>query len=66
MVETDPSNRLQERAFEKCVDLFGGVDVVVNNAGIDGEVNWEVQLQVNLFVSHRFYSRSFGQQAVVS
>jgi hypothetical protein len=42
------------------------VDVVVNNAGIDGEVNWEVQLQVNLFVSHRFYSRSFGQQAVVS
>ena len=40
-----------EAAFEKCLDLFGGIDVVINNAGVDGEINWESQLQINFFVS---------------
>ena len=40
-----------ERAFEKCLETFGALDIVVNNAGVDGEINWEVQMQINLFVS---------------
>jgi NAD(P)-dependent dehydrogenase (short-subunit alcohol dehydrogenase family) len=39
-----------EKAFEKCFDVFGTLDVVVNNAGVDGEINWEAQMQINLFV----------------
>jgi NADP-dependent 3-hydroxy acid dehydrogenase YdfG len=46
-----------EKAFEKCFEIFGTLDIVVNNAGVDGEINWESQLQINLFVSY-FY-RSF-------
>ena len=42
-----------EGAFEKCLDLFGGIDVVVNNAGVDGEINWESQLQINFMVSSK-------------
>ena len=40
-----------EAAFEKCFELYGGIDVVVNNAGVDGEINWETQLQINFYVS---------------
>ena len=40
-----------EEAFEKCFELFNGIDVVVNNAGVDGEINWESQLQINMYVS---------------
>ena len=36
-------------AFEKCRELFGKVDILVNSAGIIGENNWETQLQINLF-----------------
>ena len=39
-----------EAAFEKCLDLYNGIDVVVNNAGVDGEINWESQLQINFLV----------------
>ena len=38
-----------EAAFEKCLELFGQVDALVNSAGIIGEINWETQLQINLF-----------------
>ena len=44
-----------ERAFEKCFDVFGSLDVVVNNAGVDGEINWETQMQINLFVRLAIY-----------
>ena len=40
-----------EAAFEKCVQFFGKVDVLINSAGINGETNWESQLQINLLVS---------------
>ena len=40
-----------EAAFEKCFELYGGIDVMVNNAGVDGEINWETQLQINFYVS---------------
>ena len=43
-----------EAAFEKCFKIFGGIDVVVNNAGVEGEINWETQLQINFFVSKCF------------
>ena len=36
-------------AFEKCLELYGKVDILVNSAGIIGENNWETQLQINLF-----------------
>ena len=39
-----------EAAFEKCLDLYNGIDVLVNNAGVDGEINWESQLQINFIV----------------
>ena len=38
-----------EATFEKCLELFGQVDALVNSAGIIGEINWETQLQINLF-----------------
>ena len=40
-----------EAAFEKCLQFFGKVDVLINSAGINGETNWESQLQINLLVS---------------
>jgi NADP-dependent 3-hydroxy acid dehydrogenase YdfG len=45
-----------EKAFEKCFEIFGTLDIVVNNAGVDGEINWESQLQINLFVSYYYHS----------
>ena len=40
-----------EAAFEKCFELYGGIDVLVNCAGLDGEIDWEAKLQINFFVS---------------
>ncbi|XP_019638392.1 PREDICTED: 15-hydroxyprostaglandin dehydrogenase [NAD(+)]-like [Branchiostoma belcheri] len=37
-----------EGAFQKVVDHFGGLDLVVNNAGILNEVQWEKCIDVNL------------------
>ena len=40
-----------EAAFEKCLELFGRIDVLINSAGILSEINWENELQINLHVS---------------
>uniref|UniRef100_C3ZBC3 15-hydroxyprostaglandin dehydrogenase [NAD(+)] n=1 Tax=Branchiostoma floridae TaxID=7739 RepID=C3ZBC3_BRAFL len=37
-----------EGAFQQVVDRFGGLDLVVNNAGILNEVEWEKCINVNL------------------
>ena len=40
-----------EAAFEKCFELYGGIDVLVNCAGLDSEIDWEAKLQINFFVT---------------
>ncbi|KAA8595355.1 hypothetical protein FQN60_012490, partial [Etheostoma spectabile] len=35
-------------AFQSTVDQFGRLDIVINNAGINNEKNWEKTIQVNL------------------
>lgn len=35
-------------AFQRTVDKFGRLDIVINNAGINNEKNWEKTIQVNL------------------
>ncbi|KAL7877189.1 hypothetical protein SRHO_G00038320 [Serrasalmus rhombeus] len=39
--------RLQE-AFQSTVEQFGRLDIVINNAGINNEKNWEKTIEVNL------------------
>lgn len=34
--------------FQSTVDQFGRLDIVINNAGINNEKNWEKTIQVNL------------------
>ncbi|XP_033016421.1 15-hydroxyprostaglandin dehydrogenase [NAD(+)] isoform X1 [Lacerta agilis] len=35
-------------AFKKAFEHFGKLDIVVNNAGVNNEKNWEITVQVNL------------------
>ncbi|KAJ8407453.1 hypothetical protein AAFF_G00273100 [Aldrovandia affinis] len=35
-------------AFQSTVDKFGKLDIVINNAGINNEKNWEKTIEVNL------------------
>nr|XP_046491615.1 15-hydroxyprostaglandin dehydrogenase [NAD(+)]-like [Neodiprion pinetum] len=37
-----------EAAFAKTVKEFGGLDIVVNNAGIMDDVRWELEININL------------------
>ncbi len=39
-----------EQAFLRCKEHFGGIDVVVNNAGVNGDANWESMININLKV----------------
>lgn len=35
-------------AFQRTVDMFGHLNIVINNAGINNEKNWEKTIEVNL------------------
>lgn len=35
-------------AFQTTVNMFGRLDITINNAGINNEKNWEKTIQVNL------------------
>ncbi|XP_062333814.1 15-hydroxyprostaglandin dehydrogenase [NAD(+)] isoform X2 [Osmerus eperlanus] len=37
-----------QEAFQSTVDQFGRLDIVINNAGINNEKNWEKTIEVNL------------------
>lgn len=39
---------LQKSVFKQTKEHFGSLDIVVNNAGIFDEINWEKLLKVNL------------------
>uniref|UniRef100_A0A1A7X3T3 15-hydroxyprostaglandin dehydrogenase [NAD(+)] n=1 Tax=Iconisemion striatum TaxID=60296 RepID=A0A1A7X3T3_9TELE len=48
-IQCDVSNGEALRdAFQTTVDTFGCLDIVINNAGINNEKNWEKTIQVNL------------------
>ncbi|KAK4876629.1 hypothetical protein RN001_009135 [Aquatica leii] len=48
-VKTDVTDRNQyEEAFEKTVDRFKNIDIVVNNAGVMNDAIWERQISINL------------------
>ena len=35
-------------AFQRTTETFGTLDIVVNNAGILDEIDWEKQVDINL------------------
>lgn len=48
-------------AFQSTVDTFGRLDIVINNAGINNEKNWEKTIQVNLvrWINNEFFHYFF-------
>jgi NAD(P)-dependent dehydrogenase (short-subunit alcohol dehydrogenase family) len=40
-------------AFQRTTEAFGTLDIVVNNAGIFDDINWEKEVDINL-VGHRY------------
>ncbi|XP_020352923.2 15-hydroxyprostaglandin dehydrogenase [NAD(+)] [Oncorhynchus mykiss] len=48
-IQCDVTDRLKLKdAFQSTVDRFGRLDIVVNNAGINNEKDWEKTIDVNL------------------
>jgi hypothetical protein len=42
-------------AFQRTIDTFGTLDIVVNNAGILDETEWEKAVDINLVGHIRLY-----------
>ncbi|GLD61140.1 15-hydroxyprostaglandin dehydrogenase [NAD(+)] [Lates japonicus] len=56
-------------AFQSTVDQFGRLDIVINNAGINNEKNWEKTIQVNLtsvikgtYLALEHMSKEYGKE----
>uniref|UniRef100_A0A4W6CY39 15-hydroxyprostaglandin dehydrogenase [NAD(+)] n=1 Tax=Lates calcarifer TaxID=8187 RepID=A0A4W6CY39_LATCA len=56
-------------AFRSTVDQFGRLDIVINNAGINNEKNWEKTIQVNLtsvikgtYLALEHMSKEYGKE----
>uniref|UniRef100_A0A8C4F9E4 15-hydroxyprostaglandin dehydrogenase [NAD(+)] n=1 Tax=Dicentrarchus labrax TaxID=13489 RepID=A0A8C4F9E4_DICLA len=56
-------------AFQSTVDKFGRLDIVINNAGINNEKNWEKTIQVNLtsvikgtYLALEHMSKEYGKE----
>ncbi|XP_068606737.1 15-hydroxyprostaglandin dehydrogenase [NAD(+)] [Brachionichthys hirsutus] len=56
-------------AFQRTVDTFGRLDIVINNAGINNEKNWEKTIQVNLtsvikgtYLALEHMSKEYGKE----
>lgn len=69
-IQCDVSNgdALQD-AFQRTVDQFGRLDIVINNAGITNEKNWEKTIQVNLtsvikgtYLALEHMSKEYGKE----
>ena len=43
-------------AFQRTTETFGTLDIVVNNAAIVDEINWEKSVDINLVRHIRLYS----------
>ena len=46
-------------AFNATTKKFGGLDIVVNNAGIGDEINWEKMIAINLVSFHISHFATF-------
>ena len=42
-------------AFQRTTETFGTLDIVVNNAGILDEIDWEKEVDINLVRHIRLY-----------
>ncbi|XP_010774312.1 15-hydroxyprostaglandin dehydrogenase [NAD(+)]-like, partial [Notothenia coriiceps] len=56
-------------AFQSTVEQFGRLDIVINNAGINNEKNWEKTIQVNLtsvikgtYLALEHMSKEYGKE----
>ncbi|XP_010129098.1 PREDICTED: 15-hydroxyprostaglandin dehydrogenase [NAD(+)]-like, partial [Chlamydotis macqueenii] len=48
-VQCDVTDQEQLKgAFKKVIEHFGRLDIVVNNAGVNNEKDWESTIQINL------------------
>jgi hypothetical protein len=42
-------------AFQRTIETFGTLDIVINNAGILNDVEWEKEVDINLVSRHYLY-----------
>ncbi|CAM4484880.1 hypothetical protein PO909_015397 [Leuciscus waleckii] len=59
-------------AFQNTVERFGRLDIVINNAGINNEKNWEKTIEVNLtsvikgtYLALEHMSKEYGKEGGV-